>query len=1009
MAYSLKRNLICLIAAFLCACAFVLIFLLRAAPAGRLFPAYQRIAFPPLEVGRNDAFWPQEPHPIALRWRNVLPRRNDGKPNDVTQIWLAQFGGPISNTDRARLLILGVEVLFPTTQCAFHVRCSERQISRCSKVFVPRILGWAALEPSDKILPTVLGHPPPQYACDVTSTFYRLELYPGASAESLRGMLRELNGSVRARGPNYVEVSLPSQLSPLKLAALDAVYAVDFPRPSKRGCNDHAKNASNVFTLSNAPRSLSGADVNIMVRDEGRIFAHPDLAARLTLNSDVISVPEVAHSTHVAGSIGGDGQSDVFALARGAAPGARLFSFDLNGDDRQEPLDAKNVYGAILSSHAYGFVTGWDNGFFNNNQSSFGSYSSFSRDWDSIIRSDGLIIVKAVGNDRNDSGPGNPHDGTPASDGEFYNCVDASSTSKNAISIGAAMDSAQASIPNAATSVLPSSSAGPTDDGRLKPELIYNGDDVNSCNSNAIPGTQYTRLSGTSMACGGATGMIALLIERYHQQAGVSANPSPHYIRALLGQTASDMGRPGPDYLHGMGMIDAQAAIQLIELDNLTGTRLPSRTLNSSTPERFFVFSSDGSQIKATLSWSDEPGDMLAARTLINDLDLRLIRLSDQIEVLPFKLNGNAPEELATIGVNNVDTIEQLVLNAPVPGNYILAVRGTTLATPTDFTLATTQALTETLGPRAVISASARTGQPPLAVTFDGSSSNDPDGTIARYIWTFGDNATAEGAQVVHTYGVGVFQATLKVIDNMGASATDSVTIAVNNFSPVSVISGSPLSGAPPLTCSFSGAASFDTDGVITQYRWDFGDGTFGTDADIVHTYTAPGLYYPTLTVTDNGEATGLTSIPVLVGETLNVRSSSFSLNFVKPGVDRFTLTSKNFPVPVDMATLDLHGALTVGARSFLFILDAKGRFKSPPLSLSLTPKRTRLKVTLSRASLVQALKNSGATSRTIKNDPIAVPFALSLSNGIVAGSNALPYKYTGKKDKSGKGKIVLP
>src|SRR5260370_17505889 len=67
------------------------------------------------------------------------------------------------------------------------------------------------------------------------------------------------------------------------------------------------------------------------------------------------------------------------------------------------------------------------------------------------------------------------------------------------------------------------------------------------------------------------------------------------------------------------------------------------------------------------------------------------------------------------------------------------------------------------------------------------------------------------------------------------------------------------------VTCSFSGSASRDSDGTITNYAWNFGDGAMGSGGTVTHTYRAPGTYGVTLTATDNGGATGRQSKSITV------------------------------------------------------------------------------------------------------------------------------------------------
>jgi PKD repeat protein len=82
---------------------------------------------------------------------------------------------------------------------------------------------------------------------------------------------------------------------------------------------------------------------------------------------------------------------------------------------------------------------------------------------------------------------------------------------------------------------------------------------------------------------------------------------------------------------------------------------------------------------------------------------------------------------------------------------------------------------------------------------------------------------------------------------------------------PVAVASASPSSGNIPLDVNFSSAGSTDPDGSISTYAWDFGDGGSSSMANPIHTYTVPGNYVATLTITDNQGAQAINSVPLAV------------------------------------------------------------------------------------------------------------------------------------------------
>lgn len=155
------------------------------------------------------------------------------------------------------------------------------------------------------------------------------------------------------------------------------------------------------------------------------------------------------------------------------------------------------------------------------------------------------------------------------------------------------------------------------------------------------------------------------------------------------------------------------------------------------------------------------------------------------------------------------------------------------------------------------------------SASFSGAGSYDPDGSITYYAWDFGDGYTGTGITAAHTYNIaGTYKVTLSVTDDKGAVGTDTAVITVQqvilNKPPVAeagpdqtVIQGKPL--------SFSAKASYDPDGYILSYAWDFGDGYTATGITTTHTYDNPGSYTATLRVTDNKGAVDTDTAVVMV------------------------------------------------------------------------------------------------------------------------------------------------
>ena len=176
--------------------------------------------------------------------------------------------------------------------------------------------------------------------------------------------------------------------------------------------------------------------------------------------------------------------------------------------------------------------------------------------------------------------------------------------------------------------------------------------------------------------------------------------------------------------------------------------------------------------------------------------------------------------------------------------------------------------------PVAVLAAEPMEGPAPLTVNFDASDSSDEDGEIVSYEWDFDADGVyeydSEGDSTVdHTYeAYGSYQAALQVTDDDGAQSTDSVTIEVNR-QPVAQLSATPTEGAIPLEVSFDAGASYDPDGTIVQYEWDFdGDSTYDdttTEPVNAHTYGRFGSFDAVVRVTDDDGATDSDSVQVTV------------------------------------------------------------------------------------------------------------------------------------------------
>lgn len=138
-------------------------------------------------------------------------------------------------------------------------------------------------------------------------------------------------------------------------------------------------------------------------------------------------------------------------------------------------------------------------------------------------------------------------------------------------------------------------------------------------------------------------------------------------------------------------------------------------------------------------------------------------------------------------------------------------------------------------------------------VTFDASAAYDPNGTIEKYNWDFGDSKTDSGMIVRHVFAsAGIKNVVLSLTDNDGNTTSILKTVDVARAEPYALFTFSPEFPEPGVSINFNGSASYDLTGTIDNYLWDFGDGQTATGATANHSFGAEGNYQVSLTVTNN-------------------------------------------------------------------------------------------------------------------------------------------------------------
>jgi parallel beta-helix repeat protein len=163
------------------------------------------------------------------------------------------------------------------------------------------------------------------------------------------------------------------------------------------------------------------------------------------------------------------------------------------------------------------------------------------------------------------------------------------------------------------------------------------------------------------------------------------------------------------------------------------------------------------------------------------------------------------------------------------------------------------------------------TGEVNQPIHFDGTKSSDPDGTISFYRWNFGDGSgEILDPSPIHVYKErGIYSVTLTVIDNDGTSVTALTTAtvgAVVNKAPEAKL-WVPDTGKVNEVIVFNGSESYDLDGRIESYFWNFGDGESTSGRRVIHSYSSAGNYTVTLTVTDNNGSTDSATAFIIITE----------------------------------------------------------------------------------------------------------------------------------------------
>ena len=472
--------------------------------------------------------------------------------------------------------------------------------------------------------------------------------------------------------------------------------------------------ANNVWTGGVTGLNLSGSGIQLRIWDSGKLLTtHQELNTRASMGLSQTGTYS-SHSTHCAGTMIASG---VEAAAKGHAYEATIKGFDWSSDIDEMTTEAS--LGMLISNHSYSYIAGWyynysssmwewygDESVDDNEDYIFGNYLDKSRDVDLVTNAAPYYLpVVAAANNRNDDVPaGDTYkmmysgdiliaDGTEPKPDGVYDCIPGGlQTAKNTLTVGAIEDIVNGYLNPGDIAITYFSGYGACDDGRIKPDIVANGASLYS--SIASGSNDYANYSGTSMATPSTSGSLALLQQHYHNLFGEYMLAST--AKGLVMHTADQpYATFAPSYIFGWGLLNTDGAALFISDAVANPINMQQLTLLNNDEYILPVTSNGTSPVKITIVWNDPagvvPADALDPTTkiLVNDLDIRLTRLSDNSIYYPFRLDALVPDAPATTGDNITDNSECIYIASPTAGDYSITInhKGTLSGTEQDYSL----------------------------------------------------------------------------------------------------------------------------------------------------------------------------------------------------------------------------------------------------------------------------------------------------------------------------------
>lgn len=583
--------------------------------------------------------------PVVLKNHTIHLESFDGEISYTSQeIVNGNIYRIVQNGDEAYFNLsdkFSVEVLAYLPHNAFSVSIPTHKINEFSNLVKQVDAKVAQWQPEWKLSPNLFKQDIPEWAwVDNKHIIVWIQAYENISMASFSNLLSHEGFEIAAAKPelNMLAVNIKPE-NAVKLAALPFVSYVQEAEDPGTPENYTARTNHRVNYLqadySGAP-GYDGTGVTVGHGDDGALGFHVDFKGRLTQNSPASSGD---HGDHVAGTIFGAGNKD--PRARGMAPGAEIYYQDYpdNLNDVDQNFANQNVR-ITSSSYSNGCNAG---------------YTSFTRQMDlDMEQHPTLLHVFSAGNN------GTSNCGYGAGSG-WGNVTGGHKIAKNVVTV------ANVTLVD---NIANSSSRGPAEDGRIKPDVAAVGTGVYSTTDLPEPNS-YTAKTGTSMSCPGVSGTLATLYQAYKDV--YNTDPHASLLKGILQNTAEDLGNPGPDFIYGYGRVNARRANDVIQsgqfmTDSITGAT-KSFTINMPTTGTV-------KEVKIMLIWPDPAASLSAGKVLVNDLDLTATQGTSNylplvLDPTPVAANLNTDAVQARDSLNNV---EQIVISNPSSSNITVDV-----------------------------------------------------------------------------------------------------------------------------------------------------------------------------------------------------------------------------------------------------------------------------------------------------------------------------------------------